>query len=346
MGPVRRAPGRLRALLVGLAVLLPASSSLADSRSELRSRIVYSVPATCPTETRFLELLAQHSDVVIDGTAPIALSVAVKAERGRHRGRVALVAAKEEGVREVVADRCEDVVRGLALFSAIALDAYFEHRTKEEEALPPAPPPPVVEMPASEMPASLPARNESAPATAPAPESAPRRPPLRVRYGLGAGQQGATATRLLHYVGAFGEIELTRTLRTSIRLSSDFGAVLPQTYGDGTLAFGMGWLRLEVCPAWARLARTLLASICPQGDAGIQGASLDGPRGRSEIRPWLAAGGVARLRTDLGRTVALEAAAGAIAPLLPLDFRTRTGVVYSTPGIVPVVELDLVVSVF
>ena len=154
-------------------------------------------------------------------------------------------------------------------------------------------------------------------------------------------------TRLLHFVGVFGELELPRTPRAAIRASALAGAVVPQSYGEGTLSFGMGWLRLELCPARAVLARTLLVSVCPAGELGLQRAALHGTAGgRSEVRLWLAAGGIGRLRTQLGHMVELEASAGALAPLRPFDFRTRAGVAYATPIVAPVVELDVIVTGF
>ncbi len=338
----RRSPWRLHAASIAFAVLFRAGPALADSRPELRSRLVYSAPSTCPGEDHFLALLARHSDVVVDGAAPIVLRVEVVRDQKRHRGRVTLLTTEEEGVREVVADRCEDVVRGLALFSSIALDAYFERHLTESPRPATEPPPATESLPA---PRSEPSRRRTPlRVRRPAP---PRPVPPRMSLGLGLGQQGATGTRVVGYVGAFGEIELPWTLRSSIRLSTNLGAVIPQSYGDGTLSFGMGWARVDVCPAWALLARTLFASVCPTGEGGLQRAALEGTAvGRTEVRPWVAAGGVGRVRTRLGHTVELAASAGAVAPLLPFDFRTRAGVAYSTPTLAPVVEFHFVVPLF
>lgn len=338
----RGSRGLLGAISIAVAALLRSAPALADARPELRSRLVYSAPSTCPDEGRFLALLAQHSVVVIDGAAPITLHVEVTRDQGRHRGRVALVASEEEGVREVVANRCEDVVRGLALFSAIALDAYLEGHRREE---PPTPEPPPSAPPNTT--GSLPAREAPARARAPVLVIAPVHPAPWLTFGFGLGLQGATASRFLGRVGVFGELELSRTLGTSLRMSANGGAAVPQSYRDGTLSFAMGWLRLDGCPGWVLLAQTLRASVCPALDVGLQRAGLEGTAGgRTETRPWLAAGGVARLRSRLGPTVALETSVGAFAPLLPFDFRTRSGIAYATPAVVPVVEVDLVVPLF
>lgn len=333
---------RLGACLVGLAVLLWGDPVRADVPSRLRTRLEYSAPPSCPSEGRFLELLAQHSAVVVDRAAPIVLRVEVTRDKSRHRGRVTLLADEEEGAREVVADRCEDVVRGLALFSAIALDAWFERPPKEDEgageqpssevdAAPLAPPPPARRSPVRET--NVPAARGSA--------------SRHVWFGAGLGQHGATTTRVVRYIGVAGELELPWTARTTLRLTAALGAAIPESYRDGTLSFVMGWSRLDICPAWVELGRNVRASVCPAGELGLQRAALDDVAvGRSEIRPWTAVGGIGRIRASVASRLDLVASAGALVPLLPFDFRTRAGVAYSIAAVAPLVELDLVVPLF
>ena len=331
---------RLCAAVAGLTLLLWGDRADAEvPPSGLRTRLEYSAPASCPDEGRFRELLAQHSAVVIDDSAPIVLRVEVSRDRKRHRGRVALLRHEEEGAREVVADRCEDVVRGLALFSAIALDAWFERPPREDER-PRAQVPSEVRPPP---PASKPTR------MAPPEERAPaRREALQPRFwfGAGLGQHGATTTRMVRHLGVVGELELPWTLRSTLRVTAGVGAVVPERYRDGTLTFVMGWGRLDVCPAWLDLGRARV-SVCPAGELGVQRAALDSAAvGRSDVRPWAAVGALARIRAGIGRGLDLGVSAGVLAPLLPFDFRTRTGIAYSIATLAPVVELDLVTAQF
>ena len=340
MQPGHGSKWRLCAGLIGLAVLFWCHRARAEVPSELRARLVYSAPSSCPGEPRFIALLAQHSAVVIDRTAPIALRVEVTKDARRHRGRVALLTNEEEGAREVVADRCEDVVRGLALFSAIALDAWLERPPKEEkatvaqpsngESAPPAPSKPARPSPPPS--ADLPARRGSS--------------GRQVWFGAGLGQLGATTTRVVRHVGAVGEVALRGALRSTIRLSVNVGAALPESYRDGSLWFIMAWSRLDVCPAWLEVGGDVRASLCPTGELGVQRAALEGALGRADVRPWAGVGGVGRIRASLGRRLGLVASAGAIVPLSPFDFRTRTGVAYATPAVAPVVELGVVVPLF
>lgn len=330
---------RLYATLIGVAPVLWVSSGFADPPAKLRARLVYSVPSSCPGEDRFLEELARHSAVEIDRDARLVVRVEVTRDQKRHRGRVALLTNEEEGAREVVADRCEDVVRGLALFSAIALDAWSERPTTTE-------PEPV-------------SQPRSAPRAPPEPEREPSSPPPRavpvkrapsrerVLLGAGLGQLGATTTRLVRHAGVIGELELPWALQPTVRLSAHVGAVVPEGYGHGTLSFVMAWTRMDACPAWAVLGEGVRVSLCPAAELGLQRAALDSAVvGRSDIRPWATIGGVGRIRASLGPRLDLVASAGALVPLFPFDFRTRTGVAYSTPPVAPVVELDLVVPLF
>jgi len=327
--------------VAGIA-LLRATPAFADGRPAVRSRLAYSAPPACPGEDRFRALLAPQSDVALDPTAPILLAVEIHEEERRHRGRVAVVADEEEGAREMVAERCEDVVRGLAIFAAIALDAYLERHASEGPA-------PSMATPAARPEATTtssirrrlqrPARSKPLPA---------RRPPTaQIRIGMGVGEQTTVDARPLYSVDILGALEIPRLAHASVRLSAHAGAVAPQSYRNGTLSFGMGWMRLELCPSRAPVGRDLVASLCAAGDMGLQRAALEGTKsGRSEVRTFTAVGAVGHLLTKIGRTVELEASLGAVAPLRPFDFLTRDGVVYSTPSVSPVIGLGLVWSPF
>lgn len=344
-GGRRRSSSSSRFVAVVIAVLLSPTPTFAAGNGP-RARLVYSAPNACPNENQFAMLLAPHSDVVFDPAASLTLFVRITRDQRGHRGRVSLVASKEEGAREVIADRCEDVVRGLALFSAIALDAHFEHRRKdvqkdlEEEPLAAEGPPPREEP----GPTGVPMRSPVAKPAVIAPAEAEHH---RHLLGLVLGQEDAAGTRLVRYLGAFVELEIHRTWRTSLRASLNVGGVIPQSFGGGALWLGMGWTRLDVCPMWAELAPTLLASLCPAGELGLQRAALDGAAGgAARVRPWISLGGVGRLRTRLGHTVELETSGGVFAPLLPFDFRTLSGLAYTTPRVGVAVELGLVVPLF
>lgn len=325
-------------LLASLAVpTFFAAPSSADEKLAPRSRLAYVVPATCPSEARFRELLAERSEVVVDDAAAITMRVEVVKQAGRFRGRVVLLTETEEGARELSANRCEDVVRGLALFSALALDAYFERRTAEDVR-----PPQVVDGPGEPVAVAtvFTERRYAPPPTARGEE--PRG--LRAWFGVGVGQEAVSRGHLSHLVGIFAELEFAHTPRTSVRASLLGGAVDPKSHADGTLSMAVGWLRVEACPARLAVGRSVLLGVCPAGEVGVQRAALDGRvGGRSELHPWVAVGALGNVRTDLGHAVAVQAAVGALVPLRPVDFQTLNGVAYSTPSIAPAVQLDLVV---
>lgn len=329
-------------VIVALPVVLLAKSARADAKGDvsLKSRLVYSAPGECPDERGFRAQLADHSEVVIDDESAITLVVEVQREGDEaYRGRVSLVAREKEGVREVVGMRCEDVVRGLTFFSAIALDAYRERRTKEP--VKPEPPAP-----------------SASPATPATPATPPRRtsrgelervPPPKpwLFLGAGIGQQDVASGRPVYFVDAFAEAELEHTYRPSIRLSAHLGSAIPQSYMNGTLTFGLGRFRLDACPVRGVLGRSVLVGICAAGDAGWQFAALEKPGvGQSVVRSWFSVGGVARIRAHLTRGIEIETSVGALAPLRPFDFLTQSGVAYSTPAVAPEVQLNVVFPIF
>jgi hypothetical protein len=329
-------------VIVAVPLVLLAKSARADGNGDvsLHSRLVYSAPRGCPDETRFRAQLAQHSEVAIGDEGPITLVVEVQRENDKtYRGRVSLIAReKKQGVREVVGMRCDDVVRGLTLFSAMALDAYMERRAKEPAT--PEPPAP------------------SAPPPPPTPPTPPRRtsrveleraPPPKpwLFLGAGLGQQNAVRSRPVYYVDAFVEAELEHTYRPSVRLGAQLGSVVPQTYLNGTLLFGLGRFRLDACPARAMLGRSVLVGLCAAGDAGWQFAALQKPGvGQSLVRSWLSVGGVGRIRAHFTRGIDIELSVGAFAPLRTFDFLTQSGVAYSTPPLAPEVQLNAVFPIF
>ena len=92
----------------------------------------------------------------------------------------------------------------------------------------------------------------------------------------------------------------------------------------------------EACPLRVDLIRDALeVTPCAAFDAGTLGASgTDTPRGRTETRAWLDAGGAGRLAWSLSSRVGVEIEAGATVPLLryALSFPTVPGyTVYTIP---------------
>ncbi|AKV04401.1 hypothetical protein AKJ09_11064 [Labilithrix luteola] len=331
---------------MGALVGLASNRASAQERSELRTRISFSAPSTCPDEQRFRALLAQHSEAIVDDDAPITLRIEVTKDEKGHRGRVALLTVEEEGTREVAAKRCEDVVRGLALFSAIALDAYLERLAAEAHA-PPAPPPAPPSLPVVEQ------EQASRAVTSDAPRKRIARPPasrsvvVDGAVGFALGARNAAGSGLVYGAGVSGELGIMHRFRSSLRAGLNLGARVPETHREGTLSFGMAWLQIDACPGWVAFGRTFSAAVCPSAEIGVQRAALDDiAMGRTELRPWLSLGGVGRMRAALGNTVELEASVGLVAPVLRYDFLTIGGEVFATPNLVPTATFGAVLPIF
>ena len=329
-------PRRTLATVFALAAVAWAARASADEPRRLRASLSYEAPAGCPAERAFRGQLARHSEIAIDEQASTSVVVVIERTGKKFRGRVGIGGRADLGEREVVAERCEDVVRGLALFSAIALDAFFDRDAPDPAVAPPPPPP------SSAPPAPLPV--DSAGVRRSAAQVVIASPPRSVlSLGLVVGEQQGPGP-LVTTLGVRGQLALIGAAGSSFGLGVHVGQDFPRSYGEGTLTFRLGFARLDACPWSLRVARASITA-CVLGDLGVQRAALESaPDGRAQVEPWAALGGVLRLRVAAGDRWELQLSAGALRPLLPLDFSTRrSGIVYSTPDVAALFELGVTV---
>ena len=117
--------GMGRMALGALVCLMGMVPAVRASAQEARTvHVSYDVPAGCPSESDFLDMVARDGgllqargrarrsfEVRVTGTAPVVGRVVVREGDGR------------EGVRELDGPRCEDVVRAVAVVVALSIDA-------------------------------------------------------------------------------------------------------------------------------------------------------------------------------------------------------------------------------
>ncbi len=131
-------------IVLAVDVLLAGRTGRAQSGGT--ARLTYAAPATCPAQHEFeaaVEMRGGRWDA--DGGVT-ALDVAIVPDEGGFRGTLRVAQSDgTEAVREVHADRCGDVVGGLAVISAITLGAPAKETPAPSSRPAPAPvrrPPP------------------------------------------------------------------------------------------------------------------------------------------------------------------------------------------------------------
>jgi hypothetical protein len=281
-------------------VLLVAGGARAEPPTALA--LDYRAPEGCPTEAEFMaELTARTTRAKAASAGEIGLPVRVRIEpiAGGSHGELVLGDARDASAakRTLSAVDCRQVVAALALMTALAVDP--DAATSPEPppaAHPPPPTPPRAPAPPRRTEASarvtgyaglgLEATNALSVGLALAPKLVLGVDRVRDRAGLGARLSGERLERRLTGGAGAGEFVLT----------------------DG---------RLEGCLVHGLLGRTVWVSVCGAFEAGAlhaAGRSVSPPA--AVTRPWLAAGGTARLEARLLPAWGLELGGDLLLPLV------------------------------
>jgi hypothetical protein len=308
MGRRARAGGAFLALVVGCA----AVAARAGAEPAPDGAIAYRAPAGCPDADAFRRELVARAPVGWSTRLPDLAVTIVPVARG-FAGEL-----RGEGLeRRLEGERCDDVVRALALIAALALEA-APAEAAPVEAPPPAPRPAVaVDRP-------------PAPAPAPTPSASPRRPAV-VRVGVGVALLGGVMPDPELDVPLHVEVAGGRDA-ASARLS--VASLSGQTeMSDGVRAeFGLLVASLEGCALPLRLGDLRLGG-CAAFEVGRLVARAEGlDEARRRARPWLAPVALARLRWRLGGRVVLDLAGGLAVPLVRDRFVASPDAVVHEPA--------------
>ena len=355
-----------------MMVVLWTSVRPAHASDERSVRFELSGPTGCADDARLASEVRARTSRVRDaapGESPdLTLRVRIDVTHGAASGELVLTDAQGASTRRALSgESCEAVVSGLALVAALAIDPsastaavpLVKAAAPSAPPAPPVPPPPPPPMPPP-MPepapipppiaASVVERLDPSPAELPpdtpsAESPEPRGPPRRWRSTvgidlglLGVGSPGVVATGSLF---ADVALESTGVLAPSFRVSVQRSLELTQTTGSNesaTLAWTFG--RAEACPL--RLAIGAAVDLRPCGffDGGALYASGSAPvNASSQLRPWAAAGALARLewaKKDVapGWDVVLAAQAGVVLPITREHFEFGpTTQIYQAPSV-------------
>jgi len=314
-GPATREPGAPARAAARLGPALALVIGVEHARAAEPVRLRYEAPAECPSESSFTERVRQrtaHLELASPSDLARSFTVTLHVDTGGVVGRVDFVDRDGVPVSRVVrGESCDEVASGLALVTALALDAVPTETHPEPPPLEPSPalakpPQPEVPPPQQERPVTRSAAASTRAATA----------------GFGAGFVG--------WAGPQGGLTLDAFLAASfrpegpsLRLSAWHWRASAEDGGREAVFRGWGG-RLEGCP-WVFVRDWLFAEPCLGTNLGLFRA--EGVKSPALPQPetsnlfWRDVLLVGRLGARLGRFVVVEAQGELELPL----FRHRFG---------------------
>jgi hypothetical protein len=237
-------------------------------------RFEYRAPARCPDQAAFVERVRvrlQRGKLASPGELARVFTITVASSGSSSTAEVEFVdVSGERVVRAVSGETCDEVISGIALVTALAIDA----RAGAEEERPAEPAPSPRRQPAE--PVSE-ARRETVPdrtaVTTP-------RPPLRWEVGVTGGANTWSAPEPAFGAGAFGEADFgappLRYVRLSVLRTNSTAFV-----DSRSARFTSTLARLSACPVSLTLLDPLALVPCLGADLG----ALAGEGTRSESLP-------------------------------------------------------------
>jgi hypothetical protein len=273
-----------------------ASARAAEADSEPpkeRIALVYSAPEECPAGDAFRAEVRERAsgdwEARPDELAR-RISVTVTKRGDEYVASIEFLTAEGETVtRSLGGKGCGDVVDGIALVTALAIQSRVEEALARSEPVTPKAPPPV---------------SKPAPRVVSPPPARPKPPrSTRLRFGAAARAASGTGPDVSFGPAAFGAVEWQKTR---------FGLVLGALWSGSVTAGGVPAhfrrlsARVDGCPyafGTPKLALEPCAffeagSLHGQGDSS---AGLSNPSGGSS--PWLVPGGLLRLVTGFAPVV-------------------------------------------
>jgi hypothetical protein len=285
-------------------------------------RIAYEVAPGCPDETSFeAQIRARTSKIVVATDGATSVHVRISPRGGRFEGEITLVDANGHESRRRVEGSCGDVAAALALITALALDPAASTasdpsvaQTAQAAASTPAPPPASAPPAPPPRPAAASRDSDSEPLG----EELARTHAWGWSIGTGAGFTQGVAPVTLVSVPAFFEAwrRSNGAFAPAIRVRferADSGTVSVAGAGaDFTWTAGS----LDLClVAWSPWRFKL--APCLRAEGGVLSATgADVTPVRTDTRPWLTFGLVARARLVVVGSLFAEVEGGAFAPIV------------------------------
>jgi hypothetical protein len=333
------------------AVVVAGAASLGTGEALGQAEPVaveYRAYAGCPDEAAFFaELGARSPRIRLRAGGEPGWTVGVVIARSEVvDGRVTVVRSDgSQATRNVSGSVCAEVASELALIAALMIDPRASVAVAESRAPEPAPLAPLPEAPPGDgwpgdsnpppvPPAPLwgpPARGNQPPASRPTWVSrSPGRGAGAPTWVAGAEAQALFGSGPSGAFGGGGFVAVESRTLGSFAIAGRLG-LLAVTTSDG---FGRGvggrftWIlaRPQICPLRPLLAEALRLDACVLLDAGLlrsNGSGLNRPE--VSLRPWFAAGVLARLCWRLPSSLRLEAGGGPLVPFYHYQFEYGSG---------------------
>jgi hypothetical protein len=303
------------ALLAGAAlVTVPARAQQVGSPRTEAVRLEYRAPGGCPDERAFFELVRSRTESArfarpdeIARTLHVSVEVGVAQTIARMRY---VDAQGNEITREVPGESCKEVVEGMALVAALAIEARVAPRTSAATGSTPPPRPRAERASKTRKPAQEGAR--------PAPERLEAT--VSSRWDIGLELQGGTgpSPEPLLGLGAFADLR-PQGAEWTARLTLELSSSEAEAQG-GQVEFQRLAARIDACPLLIEPSRSLALLAC----GGLEGGRLrgQGVKSRRIAEPeeaailWAAALLLARAQLDIQELLVLEARGEFSAPLV------------------------------
>jgi hypothetical protein len=252
------------------------------------------------------------------------LTVTVQSGQRESVGRIEFLDEDGERVARVVSGAtCDEVVSGIALVSALVLDARAESAESEQ--------------------------TEREVSSNPAPQPREPEPPPPQRYGFGVGITGGVESWIGpgagYFLQGFGEMSgapLVRRMRLGALRARASGSVADRRTRFTTLA-----VRVAVCPISFEFVSDLAFTTCLSTDLGTLEAETQRASSLAWVRTarifWAAAQLRPGVRWLLGRVLALEASGAVGVPLVrhTFVFNDPRQVAFDVPAIGAGAELGM-----
>jgi len=315
--------------------------SVAADGGEEPIRFDYAAPRECPTTEQVLDQIRSFTTrwTLAPPEAETRRFVVRITRAGQHyTGRLDLHSVLDSDLRrELRGERCEDVVAGLAVAVALAIDPNaLGAPSSEPERVADAEPSP---LPASPLPI---AEHDTAPPRKPAPPRPPAKPETHTVVATGARMDANGAVSgVLPTIVAWVEIAwraptegapyfaVRPVLRAGLRQSFSRTA----TVGESSVDIGFRTGFVEACPTRLALPWRFSLDGCFAFDVGqLWAEARNVPAAYDARRLWLDAGVVLDLRWQAHRHLFVELAAGAWYPILRDRIRVEPdGVISRAP---------------
>jgi hypothetical protein len=320
MASVRRGGPWAAVVTFGLATGAVAPSIAQEEEKAEVVALAYRASEGCPDEATFIaQVRARMARGRIAGAAEASQSFAVALEAGPPAyGSVTLNDdSGRQRTRRVQADTCADAASALSLVVALAIDP----SAKSPSAPAPSPPaesatPPIAPPASSSGSWSYPSAPREPQEGAAPPSPLTKRTGARGAFfaGVDVSMDSGVSPRALFgpspYLG--WQAGGARALAPSFRLAFLRAATGPLGAPDGTAAFAWTVGRLDACPV-ALAGQALRATACARLEAGslqVTGGAIADSLTR--VRPWFAAGVLARAEWTFLAPLFLDANVGAL----------------------------------